>query len=245
MAFVDADVRLRSDTLIDVVGKSLSDSVGAAYACPIAESTGIGGRLDASVTSFGAFLIQPLFAALDIDPLAGSLWTTRRRVLEDIGGFASIADYFADDIFISQRLRANGYRVAFSRQPVLTVTGRRGLHWFIEHQTRWLRTWRLMPGANGYLTLFFSPVAIASLALVIEPSWWEAVLLLSCLEAGVGWFVERTLNRSARPVRSALILPFALLGEQLIAIYALFGQNVLWAGRRYKLDRGGRFSEQA
>lgn len=241
LVFAEADVRLDAEVLAQVVGAACAAPVGAAYACPVARGRGLAGRCDAAVTNFIALLAQPLLAALRIEPIAGALWATRRETLAAIGGLAAVADRFADDAALAQAWRAHGYALACATVPVRTVHGRLGWRQFAGHQLRWLRTWRLTPGPARGLALFFSPLSIGALAVLLDPSGWHCLGLLYLLEVGLSLAVARGLNRGRSSSREAPLTPLALLLEQLIAIAALFGRRVSWAGRDYELLPDGRF----
>jgi hypothetical protein len=100
----------------------------------------------------------------------------------------------------------------------------------------------LTPGPARSLALFFSPLAIGLLAVVLDPSHWRWLVLLYLVEVGLSLAIARGLNRGRSSSREAALTPLALLLEQVIAIVALFGRRVTWAGRRYELLADGRFS---
>jgi len=97
----------------------------------------------------------------------GATIALRRAVLEDIGGFAAIADQLADDYRLGELTRQRGLRTVLSSVVVETTLDEPGWRALIQHETRWLRTIRAVRPA-GYTTLwvtFSLPVAALGCAL--------------------------------------------------------------------------------
>jgi ceramide glucosyltransferase len=97
----------------------------------------------------------------------GATIALRRAVLEDIGGFAAIADQLADDYRLGELTRRRGLRTVLSSVVVETTLDEPGWRALIQHETRWLRTIRAVRPA-GYITLwvtFSLPVAALGCAM--------------------------------------------------------------------------------
>lgn len=240
VVFADADVRIDGKMLRDVVARSTFTDVGAAYAQPIcAHAGGIGGVLDAVVTNYTAFVLQPLLERLGADHLAGTLYAMRRSVLVRVGGFESVWDNIAEDISLGKKIRAAGYRLSLAAYPVLTVSGKLSVCDFFTHQIRWLRTWRCTTGISAALISCFSSLAIAGLGVALQPGLWEFLPLLAAGEMMILAHQERCVHLRRLDLRVVVCGPLALLLEQLITMWSLVGRNVTWAKRRYLLSSNG------
>lgn len=167
----------------------------------------------------------------------GSTLAFRRSDLDRIGGFASVADFLADDYQLGHRLHSLGLKCVLSDVIVETHLGG-GWRDVWRHQIRWARTIRVSK-FWGYVGL---PITNATLwaALACAFGNWQigaallSVRVLLALESG--WFVIRS--------RDALRLLWAVPLRDLFAFavwcVALFGNSVVWRGQRLQLDREGR-----
>ena len=73
----------------------------------------------------------------------GSTMAFRAEDLREIGGFAAIADYLADDYQLGRHISALGYRIEFAPVVVETDLGAESWADAWRHQLRWSRTIRV------------------------------------------------------------------------------------------------------
>lgn len=167
----------------------------------------------------------------------GSTLAFRRKDLEKIGGFESIADFIADDYQLGHRLHASALKCVLSDIVVETHLGGSFMDVW-RHQVRWARTIRVSR-FWGYLGL---PITYATLWAVVAAAlgMWTvaiAILLIRMMMAiEAGWFKMR----SPDVLRLFYLIPFRDLFGVAVWIAGLFGNTVVWRGRRLRLDREGR-----
>jgi ceramide glucosyltransferase len=248
----DADIRVEPDYLARVTAP-LQDSRVGLVTClyrvaivAIDKSPGV----DHTTGSTFAARFEGLGVSTDFAPSAlvarmvgvdefamGSTMAFRRADLERIGGFAAIADYLADDYQLGHRIHALGLKCVLSDVIVETSLGG-GWRQIWQHQLRWARTIRVSK-FGGYLGI---PITNATLWAVIAGAAgeWRVALalivarLLMAIEAG--WFVMR----SRDVLRLWWAIPLRDLFAAAVWCAGLFGNSVIWRGRRLKLDRQGR-----
>ncbi len=167
----------------------------------------------------------------------GSTMAFRRSVLEQIGGFAAIGDYLADDYQLGHRIHSLGLKCVLSDVVVEThLSGTWSDVW--HHQLRWTRTVRVSK-PWGYLGLPVTFATFWAVVLAIFGYYREALILLSArmLMAVVsGWFVLKS-----KDVISMLwAIPFRDLYNLAIWCAGSFGRTVIWRGRTLHLDKQGR-----
>jgi ceramide glucosyltransferase len=159
----------------------------------------------------------------------GSTLAFRRADLEKIGGFESFSDYLADDYQLGHRLHALGLKCVLSDLVVETHLGG-NWHDVWQHQVRWARTIRVSK-FWGYLGL---PVTFATFWAVVCRNW----------RAGLALLVVRMAMALIAGKKDALRLFFLIPARDLfgVAVWVagLFGNSVVWRGRRLGLDREGR-----
>lgn len=167
----------------------------------------------------------------------GSTLAFRRADLERIGGLESIADYLADDYQLGHRLHGLGLKCVLSDVIVETHLGGSWRDVW-EHQVRWARTIRVSK-FWGYLGL---PVTFATFWAVIAAACglWQAALailairLMMAIESG--WFKMR----SKDVLKLFFLIPVRDLFGVAVWLTGLFGNTVIWRGRKLRLDRDGR-----
>ncbi len=197
---------------------------------------------DTFATRFEALGIATDFAPstlvarlVGVDEFAmGSTLAFRRKDLEKIGGFESIADYLADDYQLGHRIHNVGLKCVLSDVIVETHLGGGWMDVW-RHQVRWARTIRVSK-FYGYLGL---PVTYATLWALMCGSWRVGIgmLLLRMVMAIVaGWFTMR----SKDVLKLFFLIPFRDLFGVAVWLVALFGNTVMWRGRKLRLDREGR-----
>ena len=167
----------------------------------------------------------------------GSTLAFRRADLERIGGFASIADYLADDYQLGRHIHALGLKCVLSDVIVETNMGGNWREVW-AHQLRWARTIRVTK-FGGYLGL---PITNATLWALIAALAGHGRMALACMATRYlmalvsGWVVMR----SADFLRLFLLLPARDLFGFAVWLAALAGKTVEWRGLRLRLDSHGR-----
>lgn len=104
--------------------------------------------------------------------MLGAVMATTKACLAEIGGFESLANYFADDYELGNRIARAGHFIELSRFPVSIVYPRETLGEAFRHQTRWFASIR-HSRPWGHIGLIFSqPLPWTVLAAVIAPAAW-------------------------------------------------------------------------
>jgi ceramide glucosyltransferase len=234
----DADIRVEPDYLARVTAPLADPRVGLVTclyrprgATFAARFEGLGVSTDFAPSTLVARMVG-------VDEFAmGSTLAFRRADLDRIGGFASVADYLADDYQLGHRLHSLGLKCVLSDVIVETHLGG-GWSDIWRHQIRWARTIRVSK-FGGYLGL---PVTNATLwsAIAFGLGQWQAgaallaVRMIMAMESG--WFVMR----SRDVLNFFWAVPFRDLFSFAVWSVALFGNSVLWRGKHLRLDREGK-----
>jgi ceramide glucosyltransferase len=168
----------------------------------------------------------------------GSTLAFRRADLDRIGGFAAIADYLADDYQLGRKLHSLGLKNVISEVVVSTrlAAGRWRTAW--QHQLRWARTIRLSR-SGGYAGLPVTFATLWALVAALCGQWWLALPLLAirlAMAVTCGWFVLR----SPAVWKYFPLIPLRDLWGVAVWATALFGNTVVWRGRKLRLDAEGR-----
>jgi ceramide glucosyltransferase len=200
-----------------------------------------------------------------LDFALGAVMLTRRKLIEEIGGFTALADCLADDYQLGHRIAEKGHRIALC--PVIVECWDPPTGWseVWKHQLRWARTIRVCQP----LPYFFS--------ILSNPTFWPLLWLVSAL-TGLSVKTAQTADHGffqtlptgvaipcAIMIAAAILLVRIVLAQNLqrrftpdgpsvspfwmvpvkdllqVAIWlgAFAGRRVEWRGRRMKLRRDG------
>ena len=249
-AFVlsDADVSVERDYLKRIVGELISDEkIGIVTCAYRARPSGsFASRLEALYVNTD-FLPQILLAEM-IEPMHYALGATiaiKRKVLEAAGGFRAVKNMLADDFYLGNFTNAQGYQIKLSDSLVTLTCEERTFADFWHHQLRWARTYRTV-----------RPISIATI-LMHGPFW--ALILLMVTRGSAAAVAALVLVVAARLAMSAAIVgrvlkmpemlselwmvPFKDLIMTGVWFASLLSNKVMWAGRQFKVIRGGVMHE--
>ncbi len=235
----DSDITVPPGYLKDVTAPLADPAIGLVTCLYRAEADDWPSRFEALAiaTDFApSTLVAPFVGVSEFG--LGSTLAFRRADLDRIGGFASIADYLADDYQLGRKLHSLGLRNLISKVVVSTRLSAESWRAASKHQLRWARTIRLSRG-GGYAGF---PVTFATLWAVLAAAcglWSVAAALLAirfAMAMTCGWFVLG----SADVWKYWYLIPVRDLWGVAIWAAGLFGDTVEWRGRRLRLDAEGR-----
>ena len=243
----DADVRVPPDFLASFVAPLREEKIALVncfYRLANPATTAMRWEAVAVNADFWSQVLQSQ-TLKPLDFALGAAILVRRQALNEIGGFASLADCLADDYQLGHRIAKLGHRIALC--PVVVECWEAPQSWtrVWKHQLRWARTIRVCrPGPY-----FFSLLANAT--------WWPLLWLAAAILSGtIFWvpltaiaflllriFLAQNLQRRFTPGRK-LISPAWLVPVRdglnvAIWLAAFLGDTVEWRGRKMKLRRDG------
>lgn len=172
----------------------------------------------------------------------GPTTAARRTALADIGGIERVKDYLAEDFMLGKLIHDRGWRVALSSCIVEHRIGSQPLAANLRHRLRWARsTRRSRPG--GYVgQLFTYPLPLGILTFAVQPALWPMLLAALAFRALAAWATAGFVLKAPLSPRFWLLLALQDLLAFLFWIAGFFGNTIVWRGRRYRLQRDGRFS---
>lgn len=235
----DSDIRVTPGYLREVVAP-LAESENALITCLYrAKAHTLASAWEALgiATDFmPSTLVAPLVGVKEFG--LGSTLAFRASDLEHAGGFASIANYLADDYQLAKRLTASGRRAVISGYVVETSLNEASWPGVWRHQVRWARTIRVSKG-KGYAGLPLTHTGIWILAALLCGAWIPALLLAAAR-------IVSALIATAFVLRAPMTAAFCWLAPiwdlYSFAIWAASyaGRQVRWRDARLTIDREGR-----
>ena len=238
----DSDIRVAPDYLRRVMAP-LQDSRVGLVTCLYrgAAAPTLGSRLEA--LGISTDFCAGVLAARTLEGVhfgLGSTLAFRRVDLRKIGGFASFADYLADDYELGKRLSELGLTVQLSEVVVETFLPAYKLRDFIAHQLRWARGVR-DSRLGGYLGLAFTfGVTWAALALIVSraPWVWVAAAATVLLRLAVALSVGRAVLMDRQVLKDLWLIPLRDLVCVGVWKVSFFGNTIRWRGDRFRLKDG-------
>jgi ceramide glucosyltransferase len=178
----------------------------------------------------------------------GPTIVVRRDALDKIGGFAVIADYFANDFVIGNLIEKNDYNIVLSRQIIDHVVSPLTFRRVWQHEARWAKSTRWSrPWGHLFSGLIYAmPYGILGFAAaMVLGHVWLGVALLALAFANriieswlIGWGITRDpASRSLwrYPLRD-------LLGFFVWCASYMGGPRTIWRNVPYDLTPGGRIA---
>jgi ceramide glucosyltransferase len=151
----------------------------------------------------------------------------------------------ADDFYLGNFTNTQGFEIRLSNSLVTLTCEEKSFAEFWNHQLRWARTYRTV-----------RPISIATI-LMHGPFW--ALILLAVSRGSAAAFAALMLVVAARLAMSAAIVSRVLkMPEMLKELWivpikdlimtgvwfaSLLSNHVMWAGRKFKVIRGGVMQE--
>jgi ceramide glucosyltransferase len=180
-----------------------------------------------------------LAALLRVTCVVGKSMLMPVRVLEAIGGFASVRNMLAEDQVIGIRVRKAGYAIRLSHHVIANVNESRGFRWFLNRHSRWFKMRRRL----APMAFLFEPLAnLATIGMVWALSGesgiaWGGLLVLVGLGVVRDAVQSRWLRGSFPDPRHLLLSPVKDLFLLPVWFDALVNQRVHWRGHRYVISR--------
>jgi ceramide glucosyltransferase len=246
----DADARVPEDFLANLTPAFADPAIGLVNCLyRLSSPGGLATRWEAIAINadFWSSVLQAR-SLKKVDFALGAVMALRAEQLREMGGFAELADYLADDYQLGRRMARLGKRIVFS--PVVVDCRESPRNWAQAwaHQVRWARTIRVCQPA----LFFFSILDNATL----WPLLWLAASRLSG-SAGAGAVGPVCLCFFLFRIATAVQLEWRLTGSRAhfrwfwmapvkdllnVAVWvaAFAGNQIQWRGQRYRVLPGGR-----
>jgi len=243
----DADVLVPSDFLLNVVAPLRDTEVGLVNCFyRLANPATLALRWEA--VAINADFWSQVLQGASLEPLdfaLGAVMVTRRAQLEKIGGFEALADYLADDFQLGNRIvRVAGKRIAICPVVVDCLSPPMGWHEVWEHQLRWARTIRACKPLPYAASILGNAMLWPMLLLAVQPVKWSLILFAGALL--IRMVTAQNLQKRLGPVpgqgRYWWLVPVKDVLQFALWIGAFAGGDIIWRGKRYRLQRDGRLA---
>jgi ceramide glucosyltransferase len=185
-------------------------------------------------------MLKPMDFAL------GAVIAVRKENLERIGGFEALLDYLGDDYQLGNRVARGGSELRLCSIPVECRSGEQSASAVWKHQLRWARTIRVCQPAPYFFSILSNATLWPLLYLVVERNALAVTLAVVAilLRIFTAQWNYRRLTRHSLVWCGCLGLLKDLLN---VVIWALSfaGNEVVWRGQRFHVNKGGKLTRLA
>jgi ceramide glucosyltransferase len=248
----DADVRVPPDFLANIAAPLCDSKVGLVNSFyRLANSATIAMRCEA--VAINADFWSQVLQAASLKPLdfaLGAVMLTRRKLLEEIGGFTALVNCLADDYQLGHRIAQNGHRIALC--PVVVECWHPPMNWrgVWKHQLRWARTIRVCQPVPYFFSILSNatlwPLLWLIASLVLSKTFCLPLLAIACLliRMGLAQNLQRRFMQSRDNLAPAWLVPVKDLLQAAVWLGAFLGNTVEWRGQKMRLWRDGTLIEE-
>jgi len=238
----DSDIRVQPDLLAKLAREFREPRVGL-ITCPYRGVAGrsLWSRLEAigmNTELLGGVLVARLVEGMKF--ALGPTLAVRRSVLEEMGGFAYLQEFLAEDFVMGHRAAELGHEVLLSSAIIEHRIGSQSMLPNTRHRLRWARSTRRSRPAGYWGQIFTYPLPLALLLWAIYGAAWPAVLLALVLRAGAAVATSECVLHDPLLRQRWWLLPVQDMLGFLVWIGGFLGNTIVWRGRKCTMSRDGR-----
>lgn len=246
----DSDIMVSPDYLKHIVDPFAEPEVGvvtAIYKAKLTSAEKIKEKLVMALEALGLSVsyMPSVLAAAALGKTGfafGQTMAVRRRTLEAIGGWKSLANCNSDDYQLGARAQKAGFRVFLSPHWVENVISPESFKDFFTRRVRWARviciceTWGYLGSAITYLL----PLAFLHLlAWRGDAFGWFVLFLAVTAKISVAFASNRILLKDTAVYSYWWLIPFLEFVEFAVWCWGWLPLPVVWYGEKYILKRDG------
>jgi len=180
-----------------------------------------------------------------VDFALGAVMTLPAAQLRAMGGFATLADYLADDYQLGRQVARQQKRIAFA--TVVAECWEAPMNWrqVWTHQARWARTIRVCQPWPYFLSILNNATLWPLLCLAAARSPAALTLCGGCALFRIGTALRQQSRLQQSPARLTYAwMPLVKdLLDVLVWAGAFCGNQIVWRGQRYRILPGGKLSK--
>ncbi len=239
----DADVRVAPDFLASVVAPLSNPKVGLVNCFyRLANPTTLAMRWEgiAINSDFWGSVMQAQ-SIKPIDFALGAVMATRRKQLDDIGGFGVLVNCLADDYQLGNRIARGGNEIAISPVVVECWSGAMGWSDVWKHQLRWARTIRVCQPTPYFFSVLNNATLWPLLLVAWLPTLPALIIASICLGARIltALDLERRMTQRWSHAQYFWLVPVKDLLQVAIWLLAFTGDRIEWRGVQMRMRRDG------
>jgi ceramide glucosyltransferase len=239
----DADVRVPSDFLVNVLAPLASARVGLVN-CFYRLANPTTWAMEWESVAINADFWSQVLQSQSIKPLdfaLGAVMATRKQQLRQIGGFASLKDCLADDYQLGKRIASEGNEIVLCPVVVECWSELMGWQAVWKHQLRWARTIRVCQPLPYFFSILSNATLWPVLWLCFTRTRTALIFTTVCLLVRIATALHEQKMLSQAKVRLKNIGVVLLKDILQVGLWMLsfLGNRIEWRGERMRLRSDG------
>ena len=238
----DSDVRVRPD-LLSTIAREFQDARVGLITCPYRAVAGRSFWSQTEAIGMNTELLGGVLVARMLEGMRFALGPTmavRRSLLEEIGGFAYLQEFLAEDFVIGQRAAELGQGVVLSSSVIEHRIGTQSMARNLSHRLRWARSTRRSRPAGYWGQIFTYPMALAIVLLAAWPAAWSLVLFTLILRSVAAFATAESLLCDPLFRKRWWLLPVQDVLGFCVWMGGFLGDTIIWRDRKCTVLRDGR-----
>jgi ceramide glucosyltransferase len=240
LVFSDSDMFLKSDYLRKIVAPLADKQVG--ICCTLYQAWKPENLFEAlELLSYNAdFIPSIIFAVVTKTSIAcpGATFALRREILEEIGGLASLGDYFVEDYEIGKRAVEKGYDIHFiSYVAQMSVDLKKFRDWWV-HQVCWDQKTKTANPFGFFFSLSIRGIPFACLYAFLGASYGWPVLLGTIGLRLVTAISNAFILKDRDGLKTVWLLPLRDFLGIFVLIASFLKRNTYWKEKTFVLKKG-------
>lgn len=243
LVMADSDVRAEPN-LLATFAAELQDPKTGLLTCPYRAVPGPSFWSKLEAIGLNTEFLSGVLVARLMDGMRFALGPTiaaRRQTLADIGGFHVLRDYLAEDFVMGKLAAELGWRVILSSSVIEHHIGSQAFGANVRHRLRWNRSTRRSRPVGYIGQVFTNPLPLAALFCLAAPAWWPVFLVTAVFRALAAHATGSRVLQDRLTRDEWWLIPLQDAASFVFWLAAFFGNTILWRGRKYRLQRDGRF----
>lgn len=239
----DADVRVAPDFLVELLFRLQDPAIGL-VSCIYKLANPVTLPMKWEAIAINADFWSQVLQSVSLKPLdfaLGAVMATRRQQLNEIGGFAALADCLADDYQLGNRIARLGHRIALASVVVECWSTPMGWSAVWKHQLRWARTVRVCQPLPYFFSILSNATIWPLLWAIKNPSGTVLGFMLACGLVRMLTALQlqaRLTQTRMRWGQGWLVLVKDLL-QVALWLLAFAGNHIEWRGEKMLVRRDG------
>jgi ceramide glucosyltransferase len=244
LVLADSDIRVDDNYLQTIIQRLQDEKVGVVTCLYKSKSEGLMAIFEGIGVACDFF--PSVLTARKLEGIKfafGSTIVIRKKVLDELGGFKTIAESLADDYLLGNLPAKLGYQVVLSSYIVNHEIGEESVKDYWLRQVRWYRCIRV-ERFWGYLGIIFTQGTVISILILIVSGFSFTGIILSLvlliLRLYTAYFVGLKILQDPTAEKYLGLVFITDLLRFVIWLTALFGNTIEWRGKKFKLIKGGK-----
>lgn len=239
----DDSTRAHPDSLKFLIAAFNDSRVGWACApCFVRQSRSFGTKLRSLfIGGQLAPIMCGVYCCTGVTPTMGSWLAIRKQALVDMGGFAALSPFLAEDGAIGPILIRLGWKGAIIPEPIDRYLGDWNLAQAWAQAVRWARLFRMFSPIAPLMLVVFNGTFWLLLAAIFAAKGMMPAALFLAIAGLLCWLCNSfTYVQLGGAIAHLALLPFLDIKMMLVMLSSYTSNEVIWQGQHFRVSKNSQ-----